>query len=112
LGDGHNNLGGSTVRPANEFTAKQLIGKRVVFKDDLEHRSCWHHQVGLKTGVVLRLGQSLAQKAELIGGTELLPPDLQSDECEAVRVWIKADPCSAFPRGCEAAVEADCLEVQ
>ncbi len=99
------------MRSANEFTPKQLIGKRVVFKGDEEHHSCWHHQVGLKTGVVLRLGQSLAQKAELVGSTELLPPELLSAECEVPRLWVKADPCTAFPRGCEAAVEVDCLLV-
>ena len=100
------------MKPANDVSAKQLIGKRVIFKDDPEHHSCWHYQVGLKAGVVLRLGQSLAQKAELIGSQELLAPELLSGECEVVRLWVKADPCSAFPRGCEAAVEADCLQVQ
>jgi hypothetical protein len=99
------------VRPANEFAPQQLVGKRVLFKDDEEHRSCWHQQVGLKTGVVLRLGQSLAQKAELIGSTELLPAELLPAEYDAVRLWVKADPCTAFPRGCEAAVEIDCLLV-
>jgi hypothetical protein len=100
------------MSPANEFTPKQLLGKRIVFKDDPEHHSCWHYQVGLKTGVVLRLGQSLAQKAELMGSTELFSPELLSAESETVRLWIKADPCSAFPRGCEAAVDADCLKAQ
>jgi hypothetical protein len=99
------------VRPENELTPKQFLGKRIAFKEDPEHHACWHCQVGLKTGVVLRLGQSLAQKAELIGSTELLDPELLSAECEAVRLWVKADPCSAFPRGCEAAVEVDCLQV-
>jgi hypothetical protein len=91
---------------------KQLIGKRVAFKDDPEHNSCWHHQVGLKAGVVLRVCQSLAQKAELMGDTEFLAPELLSAEGEAARLWVKADPCPAFPRGCEAAVEADCLRAE
>lgn len=91
---------------------KQLIGKRVEFKDDPEHDSCWHHQVGLKAGVVLRACQSLAQKAELVGDTELLSPELLSAEGEAVRLWVKADPCPTFPRGCEAAFEADCLQAE
>jgi hypothetical protein len=97
--------------PKDQFAEKQLVGKRVVFKDDAEHQSCWHYQVGLQTGVVLRLGQSLAQKAELMGSSELLPPDLLAAESDVLRVWVKADPCPTFPRGCEAAVEVDCLRV-
>ncbi|HLJ97267.1 MAG TPA: hypothetical protein VKU02_29170 [Gemmataceae bacterium] len=100
------------MEPKNESTPQQLIGKRVVFKDDPEHHSCWHYQAGLKGGVVLRLGQSLAQKAELMGSTDCLSPELLSAEQEAVRIWVKADPCSTFPRGCEAAVEADCVQLQ
>ena len=96
------------MQPASAFAPEQLVGKRIAFQDDLDHHSCWHHQVGLKTGVVRKLGQSLAQKAELIGG---LPADLVADEAEVVRVWIKADPCPAFPRGCEAAVDIACLLV-
>ncbi len=99
------------MRPENEFTPKQLIGKRIAFKEDPEHHACWHYQAGLKSGMVVKLGQSLAQKAEIIGSTELLPPELLSAECEVPRVWVKADPCSTFPRGCEAAVEIDCLQV-
>jgi hypothetical protein len=97
--------------PEDEFAAKQLVGKRVVFKDDAEHHSCWHYQAGIKAGVVLRLGQSLAQKADLIGSSELLPSDLLAAESDVLRVWVKADPCLAFPRGCEAAVEVDCLRL-
>jgi hypothetical protein len=99
------------VKPADEFELKRLIGKRVLFIEDEAHHSCWHYHVGLKAGVVLKLGQSLAQKAEVIGGSELLPAELLSDENEVQRVWVKADPCPAFPRGCEAAVEVDCLQV-
>ena len=102
----------SIVGPHDEWSPKQLVGKRVAFKEDPEHHSCWHYQVGLKSGVVVRLGQSLAQKAELMGGTEFLPAELLADESETVRLWVKADPCSAFPRGCEAAVEAECLQVE
>jgi hypothetical protein len=99
------------VKAGDEFELKQLIGKRVVFKQDEAHHSCWHYQVGLKAGVVRKVGQSLAQKAEVIGGSEFLPADLLPGENEEQRLWVKADPCPAFPRGCEAAVEVDCLEV-
>jgi hypothetical protein len=53
----------------------------------------------------------LAQKADLIGSSELLPSDLLAAESDVLRVWVKADPCLAFPRGCEAAVEVDCLRL-
>lgn len=99
------------MKPANEFAPKDVVGKRVVFNQDAEHHSCWHYQAGLTSGVVLRLGQSLAEKAERMGSTELLPPDLLAAESEVQRVWVKADPCAAFPRGCEAAVDMDCLQV-
>jgi hypothetical protein len=99
------------VKPANDFPPKALVGKRVFFKEDEDHRSCWHHQVGLKTGVVLRLGQSLCEKAERTGLEELLHTEMLSAESEVPRLWVKADPCPALPRGCEAAVAIDCLEV-
>ncbi len=99
------------MRPASDFSPEQLIGKRVAFQENDEHHSCWHHQVGLKTGVIRKLGQSLAEKAALIGSPELVPPELVDTECEAVRVWVKADPCASFPRGCEAAVEVTCLQI-
>jgi hypothetical protein len=105
-------FGGEVVKPPSDSIARQLLGKRVLFKQDESHHSCWHYQVGLKTGVVLRLGQSLAEKAERIGSSELLHSELLSTECEIPRLWIKADPCPALPRGCEAAVEFDCLQVQ
>jgi hypothetical protein len=99
------------VNPADPSALRSLIGKRVAFKEDEEHHSCWHYQVGLKTGIVRKLGQSLAQKAELIGSAELLPAELLAGEEEVPRVWVKADPCTAFPRGCEAAVEVECVQV-
>ena len=89
---------------------KQLIGKRIVFRDDEDHAACWHFRVGLKTGVVVKLGQTLAQKAELMGPDSPLPADLITDEYEIPKLWVKVDPCKLFPRGCEVAVEQDCLE--
>src|SRR5258708_722676 len=99
------------MKPADDLTPKQLIGKRIAFKDGEDHHACWHYKVGLRTGLVLKLNQSLAQKAELIGSEELLPPELLSAECDVPRLWVKADPCKSFPRGCEAAVEVDCLQI-
>ncbi len=99
------------MRPADDLAPEQLIGKRVAFKDDSDHATCWHHQVGLKTGVVLKLGQSLSQKAELLGAQGPIPPELLSPEFDVPRLWIRADPCRLFPRGCETAVEKECLLV-
>jgi hypothetical protein len=96
------------MRSADELAPGELIGKRVVFKEGEEHTGCWHAQVGLRSGVVLRPAQSLAQKAQLLGAEGLeLPPELTADE--AVRVWVKADPCESFAQGCETAVETNCL---
>jgi hypothetical protein len=44
------------VKPAEEFELKQLIGKRVLFKEDETLHSCWHYQVGLKAGRVAEGG--------------------------------------------------------
>jgi hypothetical protein len=89
----------------------QFVGCKVVFKNDEEHAGCWHVQVGLAAGVVLRAAQSLAQKAELLGTEGINLPDWLTEMEEVPRLWVKVDPCSSFPRGCEAAVEQDCLVV-
>jgi hypothetical protein len=97
------------MRPADELPPERLIGKRIAFKDDSEHAGCWHHQVGLRTGKVLRVGQSLAKKAELLQAEGIVLPDAMPEECDVVRLWVFTDPCPAFPRGCETAVEQGCL---
>jgi len=97
------------MTPADDLAPEQLLGKRVAFKADDDHRGCWHRQVGLQTGVVVKLGQTLAQKAELLAAEGLAPPELFSVEEDVPRVWVRADPCPSFPRGCETAVEKACL---
>ncbi len=99
------------MQPADEFSPAALIGKRVSFKTDEEHSGCWHSKVGLKTGVVLKLGQSLAQKAQLMWMDGNIPEETISDEADVPRLWVRADPCASFPRGCETAVEQGCLFV-
>src|SRR5438552_15705044 len=89
---------------------EQLDGKRVAFREDEEHAGCWHQRVGRRRGVVVRTAQSLGQKAELVAAEGGLPEDWEEYE-DVPRVWVKADPCEAFPRGCEAAVEGACLLV-
>jgi hypothetical protein len=96
------------MNPA-ELTPEQMIGKRVAFRDDAAHGDCWHCQVGLKTGVVLRKALSLAKKAELLVAELEIDPELFAAENEVVRLWVKADPCERFPNGCEVAVEPECL---
>ena len=95
--------------PADDLSPEQLLGQKVAFKAGDEHRGCWHSQVGLGTGVVVKLGQTLAQKAELLAAEGLTPPDLFSDADDVPRLWVRADPCPSFPRGCETAVEKTCL---
>jgi hypothetical protein len=95
--------------PAENFTPKELVGKKVAFKADAEHAACWHSQVGLKTGLVLKVGQTLAEKAALMGPEFSLPED--AIEEETPRLWVKVDPSASFPRGCETAVEIGCLQV-
>jgi hypothetical protein len=107
-------MGGTTVeehalRPADDWTPEQLLGKRVAFKDGAEHADCWHERVGLRTGVVVKLGQTVAQKADLAAAD--LPEELLAAEAGVVRLWVRADPCPAFPRGCEMAAEKECLLV-
>jgi hypothetical protein len=97
--------------PAEGFTPQQLVGKRVAFKDDADHAACWHGQVGLKSGVVVKIGQTMAQKAQSMGAEIELPKELLAQGEESPRVWVKVDANSLFPRGCEAAVEMACLLV-
>jgi hypothetical protein len=99
------------MKSAAEYEPQQLIGRKVVFKRDDEHADCWHQRVGLQTGVVVKLGQSLAKKAEMLGVNELLPEELVPEEADVPRVWVRADPCGSFPRGCEMSVEMGCLLV-
>jgi hypothetical protein len=91
------------------MTPAQLVGKHIAFKNDDGHADCWHHRNGVQTGKVLRVGQSLAQKAELLGAENLTLPEVSEEEQAAPRVWVKVDPCASYPRGCEIAVEVDCL---
>jgi hypothetical protein len=102
---------GSIMEPAESLTPQQLLGKRVAFKDDAEHAGCWHQQAGLTTGVVVKVGQTLAQKAALMGPEFEIPPELLEQEEETPRVWVKVDPTKSFPRGCETAAEIGCLQV-
>src|SRR5262249_11692371 len=97
------------MRPTYDLTPEQLVGRRVAFKTDEEHAGCWHRRNGFTTGVVLRPGQTLAPKAELLGSEALELPEGLTDEADAVRLWVRADPSPFFPRGCELAVEKDCL---
>lgn len=99
------------MTPAEDFESRQLVGKRIAFKEGEEHADCWHSRVGLRRGVVAKLGQSLAQKAELVGNNEELPPGWFTDYEDVARLWVKAEGCASFPRGCEAAVEQECLLV-
>jgi hypothetical protein len=98
------------MRPG-EFEPAQLVGKRVRFADGDDHIDCWHSQVGLRRGVVLRPAQTLAQKAEMIAAEGELPESWFEDHDDVPRVWVKADPCESMPRGCEVAVELGCLLV-
>lgn len=88
-------------------SAAALVGKRIAFKSDEDHADCWHTRNGLKTGLVLRVGQSLAQKAALLGTEGIDMPELSVEEVP--RVWIKVDSCPSYPRGCEVAADVDCL---
>lgn len=99
------------MTPADDLPPEQLVGKRVAFKDDEDHAGCWHHRVGLRTGTVVKLGQTFAQKVELVDPGSPVPEELLEEETEEVRLWIRADPCPAFPRGCEMAAEKECLLV-
>jgi hypothetical protein len=99
------------MKPAEEFAAESLVGKRVAFKGGDEHAGCWHTRVGLRSGVVVKVGQTISQKAELLAAEGLdMPGEAYAAEAPP-RLWVKTDPCAAFPRGCETAVEQGCLSV-
>src|SRR6516165_5890805 len=97
------------MRPADHLSTDQLVKRRVSFKEGQDHAGCWHQKIGLKTGLVLRVVPSLAQKAELLATEGIVPPEGVTPDIEVPRLWVKADPCSSFPRGCEVAVEKKCL---
>ncbi len=99
------------MRPAEDLAPEELIGKRVAFREDEDHAGCWHRRMGLRRGTVLKPAPTLAQKAELFGEEGTLPEELIAAEADVVRLWVKADPCPAFPRGCEMAAERECLLV-
>jgi hypothetical protein len=99
------------MTPADDYAPEQLVGKRIAFKDDEDHAGCWHHRMGLKTGTVAKVGHTLAQKVELVDPGSPIPEELLGDDTEVVRLWVKTDPCPAFPRGCEMAAERECLLV-
>jgi hypothetical protein len=99
------------MTPADDLLPQQLLGKRIAFKEGADHAACWHQQVGLKTGRVVKVGQTLAQKAELMGPDSPIPAELLGEEEEVPRLWVKADPSKLFPRGCETAVLRECLLV-
>jgi hypothetical protein len=99
------------MQQADSSPSAQLVGKRVAFKDDDEHRTCWHFTVGLKTGKVLRVALSLAEKAKIMEEGGIPAPQLREMEEEEPRVWVKADPCPSHPRGCEVAVDKECIQV-
>jgi hypothetical protein len=94
---------------AGDIPPQNFVGKRVAFRVDEVHADCWHARNGLKSGMVLRLGQSLSQKAALLAAEELSLPESLPEESERIRVWVKVDPCTSYPRGCEVAVEIECL---
>jgi hypothetical protein len=96
------------MTPADDLPPEQLIGKRIAFKEGEDHAGCWHHRVGLRTGTVVKLGQTVAQKVELVDPGSPVPEELLGEE-KGVRLWVRADPCPAFPRGCEMAAEKECL---
>jgi hypothetical protein len=97
------------MNPPDDLTPEQLIGRRVAFRTGPEHAGCWHTRMGVKAGKVLRRVPTLAQKAELLAGEGLAPPEALTEGADVPRLWVKADPCPAFPRGCETAAEPACL---
>src|SRR5262245_33193996 len=96
------------MTPADDLPPAQLVGQHIAFKADVEHHTCWHYRIGVKTGTVLKKVPTLAQKAELLAAEGIDAAEL-ADQEEVARLWIKADPCPSFPRGCELAAEPACL---
>jgi hypothetical protein len=97
------------MQPTDDSPAAQFVGRKVAFKNDADHAGCWHRQTGVATGVVLRVAQSLAQKAELLGTEGIDLPEWLAEMEDVPRLWVKVDPCPSFPRGCEAGVDLECL---
>ncbi len=96
--------------PAEDVPVQELVGKRVAFRTDEDHETCWHQRVGLVTGKVLRPARTLAQKADMLraDGVEV-PAGFPTEDVP--RVWVAADACASMPNGCETAVELGCLLV-
>src|SRR5262249_20414739 len=97
------------MQSAENWPAEQLVGRQITFNNGPGHADCWHFRVGLTTGKVLRVGQTLAQKAETMISEGFPAPQEMDEPEEEPRIWIKADPCGSFPRGCEVAVPKECL---
>jgi hypothetical protein len=98
------------MAPPNDALPESWVGKAVTFKNDAEHHACWHHRVGLRAVVVLRLCRSLDQKADMLRAEGVDLPAGLAEAADALRLWVRAEPCPSFPRGCEAAIEPDCVE--
>ncbi len=98
------------MQPAESFLPEELKGRRVAFKCDEDHATCWHMRSRLEKGVVLKRAQTLAEKMEMLGPEDEIPEHLLEEE-EVPKVWVKADPTDLFPGGCEAVVDVDCLMV-
>jgi hypothetical protein len=86
-------------------------GRRIHFQKGPDHESCWHTKTGMESGVVLRPAPTMAQKADLLAADGILIPDLTDLAAEFPRLWVKVDPCPRFPRGCETAVDVECVIV-
>src|SRR5260221_4394761 len=99
------------MQQADNLPPSQLVGQRIAFKEGDDHRTCWHQAVGLKTGKVLRIALSLAEKAKIMEEGGIPAPQLKEMDEEEPRVWVKADPCQTHPRGCEVAVDKGCIQV-
>jgi hypothetical protein len=97
------------MEPLNEMTSNDYVGRKVRFRTGADHAGCWHFQTAVVSGIVLRVAQTLAQKAELLRTEGIDLPEWLSETDEVPRLWVKVDPCASFPRGCEAAVEPHCL---
>jgi hypothetical protein len=99
------------MKQSDNPSGTDLVGKRIAFKEGDDHRTCWHQTVGIKTGKVLRIALSLEEKARIMEEGGIPVPHLREMEEEEPRIWVKADPCPSHPRGCEVAIDKDCLIV-
>lgn len=98
--------------PIESMNAPDLIGRRVRFKTGEDHKNCWHTEVGLITGKVVRISRSLAEKVQMLEEGGMPAPELREMEEPPRRIWVKADPCPSHKNGCEAAVEPACLSLE